>query len=44
MIHKQIEKNIAYIEKQISKGLSKKELDTFFNVLDKIKLNLEEIE
>lgn len=43
-IHKQIEKNIAQFEKQLAKGLSKEELDSFFNILDKIKNNMEEIE
>ena len=43
-IHKQIEKNIMDFEKQLSKGLSEEEMETFFKILDKIKNNMEEIE
>lgn len=43
-IHKQIEKNIMDFEKQLSRGLSEEEMETFFRILDKIKNNMEEIE
>ena len=43
-IHKQIEKNIMDFEKQLSRGLSEEEIETFFRILDKIKNNMEEIE
>lgn len=42
-IHKQIEKNIAGFEKQLSRGLSEEELESFFRILEKIKNNMEEI-
>lgn len=43
-IHKQIEKNIMDFEKQLSRGLSEEEIESFFRILDKIKNNMEEIE
>lgn len=43
-IYKQIEKNIMDFEKQLSRGLSEEEMETFFRILDKIKNNMEEIE
>ena len=42
-IHKQIEKNIVSFEKQLSRGLSEEELESFFRILEKIKNNMEEI-
>lgn len=43
-IHQKIESNIAYFEEQMSQGISKEEMDTFYRVLDKIKTNLENID
>ena len=40
-IHKQIGKHIEETEKLLSNGISSEELSLFYNVIDKIKANLE---
>lgn len=40
-IHKRILKNIDSCEREISRGISREELDVFFSVVDRIKANLE---
>ncbi len=40
-IHKQIGKHIEETEKRLSKGISEDELSVFYNIIDKIKANLE---
>ncbi len=42
-IHKHIEQQIASFEIQIRKDISLEELTIFFSVIDKIKINLEEL-
>lgn len=40
-MHKKATKNIELIENTLKKGITQQELDTFYNVIDKIKANLE---
>lgn len=40
-IHKKATKNIAMIENTLKKGITEEELMSFYNVMDKIKANLE---
>lgn len=40
-IHKQISQHIEATEKMLSNGISENELSVFYNIIDKIKANLE---
>ena len=40
-IHKKATENIKYVEKTLKNGITEQELDTFFDVIDKIKVNVE---
>ena len=39
-IHENVQKNLSEVEKQLTKGLSEEELNSFFSTLEKIKANL----